>query len=274
MEFGLSTHLFVGERLTSHILDRIFATGIRKIEFFAARQHLDYHDKNQVRDLALWFKDHELTLHSMHAPLYGDLDWGRSGGSPLSIAYLERRMRIDSMEEIKRAIEVADEIPVRYVVQPMGLPGDEYDLEKFDAALTSLEHLRIFAKERGAEILLENIPNELSTPERLTTFINYAHLSGQKVCFDTGHAHMGAGVAQGFETLKNRIASTHVHDNRRSKDDHFMPFDGTLDWDQAVTAFRSVDGQFPILFELRQYGPEATGLPRLGEVMKKFEAMR
>ncbi|PYV16386.1 MAG: hypothetical protein DMG21_11840 [Acidobacteria bacterium] len=74
MEFGLSTHLFVGERLTSHILDRIFATGIRKIEFFAARQHLDYHDKNQVRDLALWFKDHELTLHSMHAPLYGDLD--------------------------------------------------------------------------------------------------------------------------------------------------------------------------------------------------------
>ena len=26
---------------------------------------------------------------------------------------------------------------------------------------------------------------------------------------------MGAGVAQGFETLKNRIASTHVHDLAR-----------------------------------------------------------
>lgn len=274
MEFGLSTHLFVGERLTSHILDQVFATGIRKIELFAARQHFDYHDENQVRDLALWFKDHDLTLHSIHSPLYSDFDWGRSGGAPLSIAYLERRLRLESMEEIKRAIEVADMVPVRYIVQHMGLPGDDYDPAKFDAALTSLEHLRIFAKERGAEILLENIPNELSTPERLLGFIQFAHLTGQKVCFDTGHAHMGAGVAEAFAALKDRIASTHVHDNRREKDDHLMPFDGTLDWGQTVKAFHSVDGQFPILFELRQYGPEATGLPKLREVMKKFETMR
>ena len=28
MEFALSTHLFVGERLSSHILDQILAAGI------------------------------------------------------------------------------------------------------------------------------------------------------------------------------------------------------------------------------------------------------
>jgi sugar phosphate isomerase/epimerase len=274
MEFAISTHLFVGERLTAHVLDQILAAGFRKIEIFGARQHLDYHDKNQVRDVAQWFRDHGLALHSLHAPLYADLDWGRSGGSPLSIAYLERRLRIDSMEEIKRAIDVAELLPFRYVIQHMGLAGEEYNLTKFDAALTSLEHLRIYAKERGAEVLLENIPNELSTPERLTEFIHYAHLTGQKICFDTGHAHMGQGVTASFEALKDRVASTHVHDNRREKDDHLMPFDGTIDWNETVKALRSRDGQLPILFELRNYGPEVSSLSRLGEVMRRLEAIR
>jgi len=273
MEFAISTHLFVGERLTAHVLDQIHAAGFRKIEIFAARQHFDYHDENQVCDVAQWFGDHGLTLHSLHAPLYADLDWGRSGGSPLSIAYLERRLRIDSMEEIKRAIEVAELLSFRYLIQHMGLPGEEFHLEKFDAALTSLEHLRLFAKERGVEVLLENIPNELSTPERLTGFIHYTHLTGQKLCFDTCHAHMGKGVTAAFEALRDRVASTHVHDNRREKDDHLMPFDGTIDWDETVKALRAADGQFPILFELRNYGPEVSSLARLGEAMRRLEAI-
>ena len=52
MDFALSSRLFVGERLNSHVLDQVLAAGIRQIEIFAARQHLDYYDKNQVRDLA------------------------------------------------------------------------------------------------------------------------------------------------------------------------------------------------------------------------------
>jgi len=36
MEYGLSTYLYVEERLNSHILDKILAAGIRNIELFAA----------------------------------------------------------------------------------------------------------------------------------------------------------------------------------------------------------------------------------------------
>jgi len=274
MEFGLSTHLFVGERLTSHVLDQIHTAGFSTLEIFAARQHFDYHDKNHVRDVAEWFRDHDLKLHSLHAPIYSDFDWGRSGGPPISITYLQRRKRIDSMEEIKRAIEVADVLPFRYLVLHLGLPGEEYDLSKFDAALTSIEHLKIFAKERSAQILLENIPNELSTPERLLEFIEYTRLQDVKICFDTGHAHMTCGVQAAFQTLRERIVSTHVHDNRREKDDHFLPFHGEIDWERTVREFRAVDGQFPILFELRNYGPELSGFARLREVMDRISAIR
>ncbi len=274
MEFALSTHLFVAERLGSHVLDQILAAGIHNIEIFAARQHLDYHDANQVRDVAQWFEDHKLRLHSLHAPLYSDFDWGRSGTLPLSVAYLERRHRIDSMDEIKRAIAVAEYLPFQYLVLHMGLPNEEYDPQKFDAALTSIEHLKIFAKARGVQLLLENTPNELSTPERLLEFIHYSRLDDLKICFDTGHAHMTCGVQEAFEVLKGRVASTHVHDNRREKDDHLLPFDGEIDWAQTMRDFRAADGKFPILFELRDHGPAATGLPRVVEVMERLQNIK
>jgi sugar phosphate isomerase/epimerase len=274
MEFALSTHLFVGERLSSRIFDRISNAGIHQFEIFAARQHLDYHDANHVREVALWFKDRGVTLHSLHAPLFGDFDWGRSGSLPVSVAYVEKRLRISSMDEIKRALEVAEVCPFRYLVLHLGLPDEEYDQRKFDAALTSIEHLKLFAKERGVKILLENIPNDLAAPPRLLEFIRFSHLDDLKFCFDTGHAHMTGGVRPGFELLKKRIVSTHVHDNHRQKDDHLFPFDGDIDWEQTIRDFRAVDGQFPILFELRHYSPEKSNLDRLRQVMERIEAIQ
>jgi sugar phosphate isomerase/epimerase len=273
MEYALSTHFFVGDRLSGHLLDKILAAGLTQIEIFAARQHFDYHDPHHVRDVAQWFKDHELSLRSLHAPLYADFDWGRSGGAPLSIAYTERRNRIDSMEEIKRAIEVAERLPFQYLILHLGLPDEEYALEKLDAAFTSLEHLRIYAKERGAQILLENIPNQLTTPERLLQFIQYTRMYDLKFCFDTGHAHLAGGVRPAFQILKEHIAATHLHDNLGEKDDHFLPFAGQIDWTQTMRDFRSVEGQFPLLFELRNYGPEAPGLAQLRGVMERLEAI-
>jgi sugar phosphate isomerase/epimerase len=272
MEYGLSTYLYVNQRLGSHVLDQILGAGIRNFELFCARQHLDYTDRNHIRDVAQWFRDHQVTLHSVHSPLYADADWGRSGGLTVSIAYLERRLRIDSMDEIKRSLDIADQLPFRYLIVHMGLPDEEYELSKFDAAMTSLEHLKVFAKDRGVQVLLENVPNELGTPERLVDFLQYTRLN-MKICFDTGHAHMAGGLHTAFETLRKHIASTHVHDNCHEKDDHLMPFDGEINWTEAVRDLHSGEGQFPVLFEVRNNGPELTSLARLREVMERMEKL-
>jgi sugar phosphate isomerase/epimerase len=273
MEFALSTYLFVNERLSGHILDKILAAGISQIEIFAARQHFDYHDPNHIRDVAQWFADHGLKLHSLHAPLYPDHQWGRSGSLPISITYLQRRKRIDSMEEIKRSIEVAERLPFKYLILHLGLPEEEYEIEKYDAAMTSLEHLRIYAKERGVQILLENVPNEMATPERILQFIQYTRMDDLKICFDTGHAHMGSGVGPAFQTLRDRILSTHINDNHHDKDDHLWPFEGGIDWVRTVRDFRAVDGQFPILFEVRNYGAALGTLNQLHGIIEKMKAI-
>jgi sugar phosphate isomerase/epimerase len=272
MNYGISTSLFAAERLNSHTLDKILGAGLREFEIMAARQHLDYHDRNHVRDVAQWFGDHGVSLHSLHAPLYSDWNWGRSGGLLISIAYLERRARIASMDEIKRAIEVAELLPFRYLVLHLGLPYEEYDLRKFDAAFTSLEHLKIFAKERGTKVMIENITSDLSSPAHLESFLNYTRLD-LKICFDAGHAHCAGGVQPAFRALRDHIAAVHIHDNHGEKDEHLLPFEGDINWTETMRDFRSADGQFPVLFELHSEQPEPNVLERVQETMQRLEQL-
>ena len=226
MKYGLSTRPFASERLSSRLLDRILEAGFSEIEVFASRDHLDYHDPNHARDLGQWFSDFNVQLHSLHAPLSSESGMGRRGGFMISVAYRERRLRIDSMDEIKRALEVAERAPFRYLVLHLGLEGEDYELDKFDAAFTSIEHLRIFAKERGVRVLLENTVSELGNPARLMEFLSYTRLDDVGVCFDAGHAHLTGGALEGLRTLKDRMVTAHLHDNHGEKDEHLMPMDG------------------------------------------------
>ena len=76
------------------------------------------------------------------------------------------------MDEIKRALEVAEQAPFQFLVQHVGVANEEFDEQKLESAMTSLEHLRAFAKPLGVHVLVENIPNELSTPERLVELLH------------------------------------------------------------------------------------------------------
>jgi len=84
--------------------------------------------------------------------------------------------------------------------------------------------LNLFARGRGVEILLENIPNGLSSAEKLLMFEELTYV-GMNYVFDTGHVNIGAGVEHEFELMKERIRSTYVHDNN-GKDDLVLSFAG------------------------------------------------
>lgn len=275
MKHVLSTHLFVNHRLTVAMLDKVMRAGIPAVELFCARQHLDYRDRAQIRELALWFRDADLELHSIHAPIYTDEIWGRSGPhSIITITELGKGKRIEMTDEIKRALEIAEQVPFRYLVQHIGVAEEEYDERKVDAAFTALEDLMIFARHRNVEILLENIPNGLSTPERLVQFNEMTHLN-LNFCFDVGHAHMGGGVEPAFEVMKERIRSTHVHDNNGTDDKHLFPLadGGTVDWRRTMELLKCCGEQFPLLLELRE-APEITNpLDSALEIFDRLENM-
>lgn len=243
------------QRLCTAWLQKLQKAGILSVEFFCARQHLDYRDKAQIRELALWFRDSELKLHSLHSPMYNDEYWGRSGpSSVVTVTESVKSERIRMCDEIKRAIEVAELIPCKYLIQHVGVLNEPFTEHKIEHAFTSLEELNLFARQRGVEILLENIPNDLSTAERLNYLNNVTHLNLNYV-FDTGHAHIGAGIEHEFELMKNRIRSLHVHDNDGKEDTHLFPTlskGGTVDWPRTMELLRSRSDQYPLLLELKE----------------------
>lgn len=256
MDHALSTHLWVNHRLTSALLTKIQTAGIGAVEIFCARQHLDYQDKAQIAELGHWFRDSDLKMHALHSPMYSDEIWGRSGPHALiSIAALVKGERLRMVDEIKRALEIAEVIPFRYLVQHIGVAGEEFDMRKVDAAFSALEQISLFARARGVEVLLENTPNALSTGERLLQFEELTHI-GLNFCFDIGHAHMSAaGIEETFNLMKARIRSTHIHDNNGRDDSHIFPFvgeGGTIDWKRTMELLRSCPGQYPLLLELKE----------------------
>ena len=275
MEHVLSTHLLVNHRLNTVWLDKIRQAGVPAVEIFCARQHLDYRDRPQINELGHWFRDSKLKLHSLHSPMYSDDMWGRSGpNAHINITEPVKSKRLDMLDEIKRALDISEVIPFRYLIQHLGVFEEEYDERKVEAAFTSLEELNLFARARGVEVLLENTPNQLSSAQRLVYFLEQTHLK-LNFCFDVGHANMNGGVAPAFAILKDRIRSTHLHDNNGAEDSHLWPFHsagGTIDWSETMRLLRSLPGQYPLLLELRDY-PEFPLPQSLDIVQRIFEKL-
>ncbi|MDQ2840109.1 MAG: sugar phosphate isomerase/epimerase [Acidobacteriota bacterium] len=252
MQQLLSTHLFVRHRLTTIWLERVWDAGFPAVEIFCARQHIDYRDKAQIAELGHWFRDSELKLHSLHAPMYTDDVWGRSGPQAVvNITETTKARRMAMVNEVKRALEIAEVIPFRYLVQHIGVQGEGYDEKKLDSAFSSLEELKVFAGQRGVEILLENTPNGMSSGKQLNFFLAQTHLN-LNFCFDAGHAHMTGDLAAEFHTMKERIRSTHLHDNDGREDLHLFPAKGNIDWPEAMRLLGSRPDQYPLLLELRE----------------------
>jgi sugar phosphate isomerase/epimerase len=212
----------------------------------------------------------------------GEGDWievgqlGAGATDPHAVVTLTepvKTQRLKMVDEIKRALEIAEVIPFRYLIQHVGVGGEEFDLRKFDAAFSALEELKLFAQQRGAEVLLENIPNELSTAERLLQFEEMTHI-GLNYVFDSGYANLNEGVEAAFQLLKERIRSTHVHDNNGKDDSHLFPLrgeGGTIDWEEAMQLFRSRKGQYPLLLELKEQADLPHPLDAVKEVFSRLE---
>ena len=208
--------------------------------------------------------------------MFTDDEWGRSDPrSIINIADTVKGTRIQHVDEIKRALEIAEFIPFRYLVQHLGYQESEYDERKVDAAFSSLEELSLFARQRGVQVLLENIPNAFSSAERLVHFLGLTHLD-LGFCLDTGHANLNEGVEEAYNLMKSRIRSTHVHDNDGTADKHLFPFHsegGTIDWKRTMELLASAPEQYPLLLELKESPDYPRPLDAIRQIFDRLEKL-
>jgi sugar phosphate isomerase/epimerase len=266
MQRILSTYLFVSKKLTPELLTVIHQNKFQAVEVFASRHHFDYANRAEVRSLAQALADNRLILNSLHAPTNRDVALNREGGTPLSITEVERVRRIEAMDELRRVIDVAEDLPFSRLIVHMGGSRETGDPRKRDAAFSTLEHLSLHAKQVGVTICIENTTSEMGMPSYLKAFVEETRLN-LKFNFDIGHAHLLDGaederVARGFEVLRDSVVSTHIHDNHGEKDEHLLPYDGSIDWAAALKMFREAPVKdLPLTLEIKEKsGPDAPGL--------------
>jgi sugar phosphate isomerase/epimerase len=258
MQPGLSTHVFFSQRLHPGLLDALHKSGAQVIELFAARHHFDYTDRAAVRDIATWFNSTGVGA-TLHQPLYlsdrADAQWSRHVAANLNLIDPEKSRRISAMDEVKRALESAEQIPISACTLHLGNKDDAWNLRALENSLTAIEHLKAFAHPLGVRILLENLQNEITTPEHLLEILKVGHFDRVGVTLDVGHAHLVApeankGIDEAFELLKPRIAELHIHDNLGAKDDHLWPGTAGIDWHNIARHIATLPANTPAILEI------------------------
>jgi sugar phosphate isomerase/epimerase len=257
MRFGLSTHLFHGERLTRRHLERIAARDFSLIEIFATRTHVDYHSAPAIAAVRQWLDELGLTAWSMHAPICDGFtggEWGRA----YSPATTDAVRRQEALDETQAALDAARQLGCAVMVVHLGIPREQ-PIEPNDnnagAMRRSLTVLAEASRAAGVRLALEVIPNALATPEALVDWLTGdLELGDAGACLDVGHAHLVGGAPEAAEVLSGHIISTHLHDNRGRSDDHLVPFAGTIDWPATAMALSKVGYAGPLMFELPDHG--------------------
>jgi sugar phosphate isomerase/epimerase len=268
---AISTHIFLKYRLHPGHLDTLAKAGAEGIEIFAARQHFDYTSRQQVREIADWFRDHSVLPWSMHAPLRGEVESDRGPAPSINVVHVEKSHRINAMDEVKRALESAEQIPFRHLILHLGERGETWSPRTLEHAMVAIEHLGAFARPLGVQILLENLDkNEVASPENLLEILSVGHFDDIGICLDLGHANMNEGVLPAISTMGERIRSVHVHDNAGDRDAHLWPGDGTIAWPEAMHALLAQPMPPATVLEIHR-DLELSDVPTAERLRKAFE---
>ncbi len=256
MQFGISTQIDRGQPVTVDLLESIRRAGYEQIELFCNRPHLDFHNRGLLRAIGQWFKENALPSPSLHLPFVENV--GPTQRLWISVLEPERRHREAALDEIKRSLELGDQVRLAYVVLHLGNPRDKFTPVAFEHAYAAIAQIQQFA---GVEVMIENIPNEISTLERIEEFKAASQIPDLGICYDTGHGHL-----QNATPVFENIRTTHLHDNNGEKDEHLWPFDGTMDWPALIEQLVLANYKGLFMFEAR--GEE---LSKGGEVKSRLQ---
>jgi sugar phosphate isomerase/epimerase len=260
---------------------------------FAARHHFDYTGSQAVREVASWFRSNDVRA-VLHQPIYlpdrgraalsvDTEQWSRHVAPSLDLISRDKGHRIAAMDEVKRALECAEQIPFAAAVLHLGLKDSKWDESALEYSLTAIEHLKTFAGPLGLKLMLENLANDVATPEHLIYILRTGHFDNLGVCLDVGHLHLmqpiepavDSGVAEALEVLSGRVEQVHVHDNRGAfapmgtrsdsadmKDEHLWPGEGSMHWEAVLGSLAALPDAVVGVMEIacgREEGADVIG---------------
>ena len=234
--FGVSTRLFRDSRLTRDHLVHIAAHGFDAVELYLSPEHFDREGATATAQLGEWLADTRLALHSVHRP----------GGA---------------VDDALPALAIANQLPYSCLVMHRPASQTERTLETITEAAAGL----------GVKVALEVRGDRDSTPEALVALIE-DELDGFDVgiCLDFGRAHLMGDVGEAIETVSGHLLTTHLHDNHGTRNDHLVPYAGSIAWAMAMMETQKIGYDGALMFELAPGGDPVETLKRAARARERL----
>ena len=115
---------------------------------------------------------------------------------------------------------------------------NEIGLERFKKVITHAEQL-------GIKIAFENTKIQ-GYLEYILDNVNSDYVG---ICLDVGHWHCNFKDKLNWERFQNKIYAVHLHDNFGGRDEHLLPFDGSIDWNFVIRKLKESNYSGPITLE-------------------------
>lgn len=151
---------------------------------------------------------------------------------------------------------------VVHPLTPFGWGGDNPE-EVYAINEKFLRDLADYAAPLGVCICLENLPfaeYPLGSVEAVCDMVDRIAMPNLKVCLDTGHAVIfNKDVASQVKYIGSRLEALHIHDNMGESDEHLIPGDGIILWDEFSDALREIGYKNVISLET---GPKLGDFPK------------
>ena len=156
--------------------------------------------------------------------------------------------RIKNLEYFKTAVRACNYMGIEYLVvhplMPYGWGEEENPSRVEELNEKFIREICDYAEPFGVTICFENLivtHHIMHSVEKTVEFVNRLNLPNLRICLDTGHANLfGGDIGDMVRLCGDKLVSLHVHDNKGTKDEHNMPYFGTINWDSFKQAIKDV----------------------------------
>ena len=112
--------------------------------------------------------------------------------------------------------------------------------------LKRFQEIADYAQELGIKIAFENTKIKGYQEYILKNIKN----DNVGICLDSGHLHAHFKDELNFDLFKDKIFCVHLHDNHGEKDEHLIPFEGTINWIWLMNKLIECNYKGPVTMEL------------------------
>lgn len=187
--------------------------------------------------------------------------------------------RAEIFEKMSKSIRGSALLECKYLVLHTIMPFGTGKISDEEIRLTREINLDYFcklesvAKAHGVVICLENLPFKdfsLSQTSDVVSLVKEINSPYVRICLDTGHSAIFGAPEDDIRLAGEYLATVHLHDNNGRRDEHKMPFEGKIDWQEVCRALCDVGFDGALNFETWAQGHYP---PHIREYMEKGFAM-